>query len=111
MEVQLLADAAGPIQRLMTELRNRGKLIGAGMALNLAGMLPDDFRIGRDLSLGLGVREELQTHVADRANLMPRAGFSWNPFFSSSVIKSYFAIWASTTFLRALARSGKIRGL
>ena len=55
--------------------------------------IQDDFRIGRDLSLSLGVREELQTHVADRANLMPRAGFSWNPFGIKTTIRGGYGIF------------------
>ena len=53
----------------------------------------DDFRIGRDLSLSLGVREELQTHVPDRANVMPRAGFSWNPMGIKTTIRGGFGLF------------------
>ena len=41
--------------------------------------LQDDFRIGRNLSLGLGVRQEVQTHLADKWNIAPRAAFTWTP--------------------------------
>ena len=42
----------------------------------------DEFRVHRDLSIGLGVRNELQSRIGDTLNLMPRAGFTWAPFKS-----------------------------
>ena len=38
----------------------------------------DDVRLNRSLSVSLGVRQEMQTHIDDRMNLMPRLGFTWN---------------------------------
>ena len=59
-----------------------------------AGMyIQDDFRVSKNLSLSLGVREELQTHVPDWANFMPRAGFSWNPFGSKVAIRGGYGIF------------------
>jgi hypothetical protein len=49
--------------------------------------LQDDFRLGRDLSIGLGVRQEMQTHLPDRWNLAPRVAFSWNPGGSATIIR------------------------
>ena len=40
----------------------------------------DDWRVQRNLTLSLGVRQELQTRVPDHINLAPRAGFTWSPF-------------------------------
>jgi hypothetical protein len=42
--------------------------------------LQDDWRARKNLTLSGGVRQELQTHLADRWNLAPRAGFTWSPF-------------------------------
>ena len=42
----------------------------------------DEFRLHRDFSLGFGVRNELQSRIDDKLNLMPRVGFSWAPFGS-----------------------------
>ena len=42
----------------------------------------DEFRLHRDLTVGFGVRNELQSRIDDKLNLMPRAGFSWAPFGS-----------------------------
>jgi hypothetical protein len=37
----------------------------------------DDFRLTKNLSVSLGLRQELQTHVDDSWNLAPRAAFTW----------------------------------
>jgi hypothetical protein len=42
----------------------------------------DDWRARKNLTLSGGVRYELQTHLNDRWNLAPRAGFAWSPFAS-----------------------------
>ncbi len=42
----------------------------------------DEFRLHRDFSLGFGVRNEMQSRIDDKWNLMPRLGFSWAPFGS-----------------------------
>ncbi len=44
----------------------------------------DEFRVHRDLSLGVGVRNELQSRIDDKLNLMPRVGFTWAPFGSQT---------------------------
>jgi hypothetical protein len=60
-----------------------------------AGMYwSDEFRVHRDLSIGLGVRNELQSRIADKLNLMPRAGFTWAPFGSqTSAIRGGYGIF------------------
>lgn len=40
----------------------------------------DDWRARKNLTLSGGLRQELQTHLDDRWNLGPRAGFTWSPF-------------------------------
>jgi hypothetical protein len=55
--------------------------------------IQDDFRVNKNLSLSLGVRQELQTHVSDWSNFMPRAGFSWNPFGSKTAIRGGYGIF------------------
>jgi hypothetical protein len=44
--------------------------------------LQDDVRIRRNLTLTPGVRYELQTHLDDYNNIMPRIGLTWAPFKS-----------------------------
>jgi len=39
--------------------------------------LQDDFRVGRNLSVSLGLRQEIQTQVNDAFNMAPRAAFTW----------------------------------
>jgi len=40
----------------------------------------DDWRIRKNFTLSMGVREEVQTHLPDRWNFAPRGGFTWSPF-------------------------------
>ncbi len=40
--------------------------------------IQDDIRLRRTLSVSLGLRQELQTHVGDWWNLAPRAAFTWD---------------------------------
>jgi len=38
----------------------------------------DDIRVNRNFSFSVGARQELQSLIDDKLNLMPRLGFSWN---------------------------------
>jgi hypothetical protein len=51
--------------------------------------LQDDFRIGRTLSVSLGVRQEAQTQVDDRFNIAPRGAFTWNATRRTTVRGGY----------------------
>ena len=42
--------------------------------------IQDDIKIRKNLTLTGGVRYEAQTHVPDKLNFAPRAGFTWAPF-------------------------------
>ena len=54
----------------------------------------DEYRLHRDLSLGFGVRNELQSRISDKWNLMPRVGFSWAPFGSQrSAIRGGYGLF------------------
>jgi hypothetical protein len=53
----------------------------------------DDFRVNRMLSLSLGVRNEMQSHVNDRLNLMPRVGFTLTPWGSQTSIRGGYGIF------------------
>ena len=46
----------------------------------------DDIRVSKALSLSVGVRHELQTHLDDRRNIAPRVGATWSPFRSGKTI-------------------------
>ena len=54
----------------------------------------DEFRLHRDFSLGVGVRNEMQTRIGDALNLMPRIGFTWAPFGSqTSAIRGGYGLF------------------
>jgi hypothetical protein len=42
--------------------------------------LQDDWRLRKNFTHSMGVREEFQTHLPDNWNFAPRGGFSWSPF-------------------------------
>lgn len=37
----------------------------------------DDWRVNNRFTIGYGVRNEMQSHISDKLNLMPRVGFTW----------------------------------
>lgn len=55
--------------------------------------IQDDIRLSKNLSLSGGVRHEVQSHVSDWANLMPRAGFSWNPFGWKTTVRGGYGLF------------------
>jgi hypothetical protein len=42
----------------------------------------DDWRARSNLTISMGVRQEMQTNLDDKLNLNPRFGFTWSPFKS-----------------------------
>jgi len=61
--------------------------------MQAAAYIQDDFRVNKNLSLSVGVREEFQNHVSDRLNFMPRGGFSWNPFGSKTAVRGGYGLF------------------
>ncbi len=53
----------------------------------------DDFRVNRNLTMSLGVRQEMQSHVGDWLNVMPRFGFTWNPFGWKTALRGGYGIF------------------
>ena len=53
----------------------------------------DDIRLNRTLSISLGARQEMQSYLGDRLNLMPRLGFTWNPGGSSTAIRGGYGVF------------------
>lgn len=62
--------------------------------------IQDDFKVRKGLTLTGGVRYELQSHVPDKLNFAPRAGFTWAPFKSGKTTLrgswGVFYDWLST---------------
>ena len=55
--------------------------------------LQDDVRVSPAFSVSVGVRQELQNHVDDRLNLMPRVGFTWNAFGARTVVRGGYGVF------------------
>ena len=55
--------------------------------------IQDDIRVGNRLSIGVGLRNEFQSHVNDYLNLMPRVGFSLNPGGNRTSIRGGYGIY------------------
>lgn len=53
----------------------------------------DDFRVNRNLTMSLGVRQEMQSHLNDWFNVMPRFGFTWNPFGWKTALRGGYGIF------------------
>jgi hypothetical protein len=54
----------------------------------------DEYRVHRDVSLGVGLRNEMQSRIGDKLNLMPRVGLTWAPFGSqTSAIRGGYGIF------------------
>lgn len=49
----------------------------------------DDWRVNNKFSIGYGVRNELQSHISDSLNLMPRIGFTYNPIRNTAIRGGY----------------------
>jgi outer membrane receptor for ferrienterochelin and colicin len=49
----------------------------------------DDVRVSQKLSVSLGVRQEMQNHLDDAVNLMPRVGFTFNPSRATTIRGGY----------------------
>jgi hypothetical protein len=70
-----------------------GQLQTAFSQYQLGVYWQDDFRLNRSLSLSVGVREELQTHVGDAMNLMPRVGFTFTRPRSRTTIRGGYGVF------------------
>ncbi|MGH9254201.1 MAG: carboxypeptidase regulatory-like domain-containing protein [Vicinamibacterales bacterium] len=53
----------------------------------------DDIRLNRTLSISLGARQEMQSYIDDRLNVMPRLGFTWNPGGSRTAIRGGYGVF------------------
>ncbi len=53
----------------------------------------DDVRLHRSLTVSVGVRQEMQNHVDDKINPMPRLGFTWNAFGSRTLVRGGYGVF------------------
>jgi hypothetical protein len=53
----------------------------------------DDIRLNNKFSFGVGVRNEMQSHIDDRLNLMPRVGFTWTPWGNRTAIRGGYGLF------------------
>ena len=53
----------------------------------------DDIKLNRTLSISLGARQEMQSFIRDRLNVMPRLGFTWNPGGSRTAIRGGYGMF------------------
>lgn len=47
----------------------------------------DDIRVNKNVSFSVGLRQEMQSLIDDKLNLMPRLGFTWTPFGQGTVLR------------------------
>jgi Carboxypeptidase regulatory-like domain len=60
---------------------------------NLGFYWSDDIRLNNKFSFGIGVRNEMQSHISDHFNLMPRAGFTWTPWGNRTSIRGGYGLF------------------
>ncbi len=53
----------------------------------------DDIRLNNKLSISIGVRNEMQSHIDDRLNLMPRLGFTTTPWGNRTAIRGGYGLF------------------
>jgi hypothetical protein len=53
----------------------------------------DDIRINNKLSVSVGLRNESQSHISDRLNLMPRLGFTTTPWGNRTSIRGGYGLF------------------
>jgi hypothetical protein len=53
----------------------------------------DDYRVNSRLSVSVGVRNEMQSLISDKLNVMPRAGFTWTPKGNKTSIRGGYGMF------------------
>jgi hypothetical protein len=79
--------------RPTTFTQRLGQVDTAFSQYNLGFYWSDDIRLSNKLSFGVGVRNEMQSHISDRLNLMPRAGFTWTPWGNRTSIRGGYGLF------------------
>lgn len=73
--------------------------------------LQDDVRIGRNLNVSMGVRQEIQTQVSDNWNVAPRAAFTWTANRKNTIRGGYgiFYDWYEANLYEQTLRVDGVR--
>jgi hypothetical protein len=53
----------------------------------------DDIRTSRTLTISVGIRQEMQSLIADKRNLMPRLGLTYSPRSSKTIIRGGYGLF------------------
>ena len=53
----------------------------------------DDIRTTRTLTISVGVRQEMQSLIADKLNLMPRLGLTYSPRSSKTIVRGGYGLF------------------
>jgi hypothetical protein len=53
----------------------------------------DDIRLNSRMSLGVGVRNEMQSNISDKLNLMPRVGITYSPSGNRTAIRAGYGLY------------------
>jgi hypothetical protein len=70
-----------------------GQVVTNFSQYNLGFYWSDDIRVNNKLSFGVGVRNEMQSHIDDHLNLMPRVGFTWTPWGNRTSIRGGYGLF------------------
>ncbi|MBI1762614.1 MAG: carboxypeptidase regulatory-like domain-containing protein, partial [Acidobacteria bacterium] len=73
-------DPASPLVTPTQFTINQGNPLVRFKQYQAAWFVQDDWRLRPNLTVSLGLRHELQTHVNDQLNFAPRLGLAWSPF-------------------------------
>jgi hypothetical protein len=81
------------IGRKLQTSRRDGTVNTSFNQYQLGFYVQDEIKVNNRLSIGVGLRNEMQTHVNDKLNLMPRLGFSLNPGGDRTSIRGGYGIY------------------
>jgi len=70
-----------------------GEVNTSFMAYQGAVYWQDDYRMTRTLTISVGVRQEMQSLIADTLNLMPRLGLTFSPRNSKTIVRGGYGLF------------------